>query len=164
MKIEIKHYCEEYINQIVEIINYNILNTSNIYEIENRSYLQQHDLFSNKIQKNYPVLVAVSNNEVLGFGYFNEFRTLQANKYTVEHSIYVDKKYQNLGIGKLILTELIKIAKHQKMHTMIAVIDSQNSKSIKFHQNFGFISIGTIKDIAFKFDKWHSVELMQLML
>jgi phosphinothricin acetyltransferase len=37
-------------------------------------------------------------------------------------------------IGKL-LTELIQLAKNQKLHTMIAVIDAENQSSIGFMKN-----------------------------
>ena len=64
----------------------------------------------------------------------------------------------------MLLQELIELAKKQKLHTMIAVIDSENQSSVEFHEKFGFKTVGVIKESGFKFDRWlHSV-FMQLIL
>jgi phosphinothricin acetyltransferase len=56
------------------------------------------------------------------------------------------------------LQELIQLAKNQKLHTMIAVIDAENQSSIEFHEKFGFKTVGIIKESGYKFDRWlHSV-------
>jgi L-amino acid N-acyltransferase YncA len=47
---------------------------------------------------------------------------------------------------------------------MIAVIDSENDGSIEFHEKFGFIKAGSIKESGYKFDRWLDSVLMQLML
>jgi phosphinothricin acetyltransferase len=59
---------------------------------------------------------------------------------------------------------LIVIAKQQKLHTMIAVIDSENQSSIVFHEQFGFSTVGIIKESGFKFERWLDSVIMQLLL
>ena len=59
---------------------------------------------------------------------YSEFRFREAYKYTVEHSVYVNKDFQGIRIGHLLMEKLIQLAKKQKLHTMIAVIDSENRK------------------------------------
>ena len=67
-------------------------------------------------------------------------------------------------IGKLLLLELISLAKIQKLHTMIGVIDSENQSSIIFHEKFGFKTVGIIKESGYKFDRWLDSVFMQLIL
>lgn len=101
---------------------------------------------------------------VVGFGYYSEFRFREAYRFTVEHSVYVSNDFHGKGIGKLLMEKLIAIAKEQKLHTMIGVIDSENQSSVVFHEKFGFETVGVIKESGYKFDRWlHSV-IMQLML
>jgi phosphinothricin acetyltransferase len=108
--------------------------------------------------------VAEINGEVVGFGMYSEFRFREAYKFTVEHSVYVNQNYQGKGIGKIILQELIDLARKQNLHTMIAVIDAENQSSVDFHEKFGFETVGIIKESGYKFDRWlHSV-FMQLIL
>jgi L-amino acid N-acyltransferase YncA len=164
MKISLRPYQTEDTQAILEIINYNILNSTALYDYNVRSYEQQKNILEEKINKNFPVIVAELNGKVVGFGMYSEFRFREAYKFTVEHSVYVDNEYHGKGIGKVLLQELIRIAKAQNLHTMIAVIDAENESSVEFHEKFGFKIVGVIKESGYKFDRWlHSV-FMQLIL
>ena len=164
MEIKLRSYKIEDTQDILAIINYNILNSTALYDYNIRSYEQQKEILEDKIKKGFPVIVAEYEGKVVGFGMYSEFRFREAYKYTVEHSVYVDKGYHGKGIGKLLLQELIQLAKKQNLHTMIAVIDSENQSSVEFHKKYGFKTVGIIKESGFKFDRWlHSV-FMQLIL
>ena len=158
MEIKLRPYQTEDTQDILDIINYNIINSTALYDYQIRTYEQQKAILEEKINKNFPVIIAEIEGTVLGFGMYSEFRFREAYKFTVEHSVYVNKNFQGIGIGKLLLKELIKLAKKQKLHTMIAVIDSENQGSIEFHEEFGFKIVGIIKESGYKFDRWlHSV-------
>jgi L-amino acid N-acyltransferase YncA len=164
MQIKLRPYQTEDTQFILDIINYNILNSTALYDYNIRNYEQQKAILEEKINKNFPVIVAIEDDKVVGFGMYGEFRFREAYKYTVEHSVYVDNEHQGKGIGKLLLQELIQLAKEQKLHTMIAVIDAENQSSVEFHEKFGFKTVGIIKESGYKFDRWlHSV-FMQLIL
>ena len=164
MEIKIRSYQIEDTQAILEIINYNILNSTALYDYEPRTLENQIAIFDDKLKKGFPIIVATENETVVGFGYYSEFRFREAYKFTVEHSVYAHPNHIGKGIGKLILENLIHLAKAQKLHTMIGVIDAENQSSIEFHKKFGFEIAGTIKDSGFKFDRWlHSV-FMQKML
>nr|WP_315163783.1 GNAT family N-acetyltransferase [uncultured Flavobacterium sp.] len=164
MEIKLRSYKTEDTQDILVIINYNILNSTALYDYNIRSYDQQKEILEDKIKKGFPVIVAEYEGKVVGFGMYSEFRFREAYKYTVEHSVYVDKEYHGKGIGKLLLQELIQLTKKQNLHTMIAVIDSENQSSVEFHEKYGFKTVGIIKESGFKFDRWlHSV-FMQLIL
>jgi L-amino acid N-acyltransferase YncA len=164
MEIKIRPYQTEDTQVILDIINYNILNSTALYDYNVRSYEQQKTILEDKINKGFPVIVAELDGVVAGFGMYSEFRFREAYKYTVEHSVYVNNDFHGKGIGKILLQELIDLAKKQGLHTMIGVIDAENQSSITFHEKFGFTTAGIIKDSGFKFDRWlHSV-FMQLIL
>ncbi len=163
MKIQIRPYQTEDTQAILDIINHNILHSTALYDYNIRSYEQQKNILEDKISKNFPVIVAELDGNLVGFGMYSEFRFREANKFTVEHSVYVDENCHGKGIGKLLLQELIVLAKKQKLHTMIAVIDSENRSSITFHEKFGFKTVGIIKESAFKFDRWLDSVFMQLI-
>ncbi|MES2574745.1 MAG: N-acetyltransferase family protein [Bacteroidota bacterium] len=164
MEIQIRPYQTEYTQAILDIINHTILHSTALYDYNIRSYEQQRNILEEKINKNFPVIVAELNNQVVGFGMYSEFRFREANKFTVEHSLYVDENFHCKGIGKLLLQELIALAQKQKLHTMIAVIDSENQGSIEFHEKFGFKTTGIIRESAYKFDRWLDSVFMQLIL
>ena len=135
-----------------------------MYDYNIRTLNTQEAIFEEKLQKGFPVIVAESNNEVVGFGYYSEFRFREAYKFTVEHSVYANKNVIGKGIGKLLLNELIERAKKQNLNTMIGVIDSENTNSIDFHKKFGFEEVGFIKESGYKFDRWlHSVIVQKMI-
>ena len=164
MKIAIRPYQTQDTQAILDIINYNILHSTALYDYNIRTYEQQKAILDDKLAKNFPVIVAEANGQVVGFGMYSEFRFREAYKFTVEHSVYVVNDYNGKGIGNLLLAELITLAKVQKLHTMIAVIDAENQGSVSFHEKFGFKTVGIIKESGYKFNRWlHSV-FMQLIL
>lgn len=164
MEINIRPYQTEDTQAILDIINHNILHSTALYDYNIRTYEQQKKILEDKLSKNFPVIVAELDKNVVGFGMYSEFRFREAYKFTVEHSVYVNNDFHGKGIGKLLLEELIALARKQKLHTMIAVIDAENQGSVEFHEKFGFKTVGIIKESGYKFDRWlHSV-FMQLIL
>ena len=164
MEIRIRAYQTEDTQAILDIINYNILHSTALYDYNIRNYEQQQAILEDKTNKGFPVLVAELNEELVGFGMYSEFRFREAYKFTVEHSVYVSEKHLGKGIGKLLLSELIQLAKAQGLHTMIGVIDSENQGSIEFHEQFGFKTVGIIKESGYKFDRWLDSVFVQLLL
>ena len=164
MEIKIRPYKLHDSNAILEIINYNILNSTAIYDYNERTIETLISTFTDKLEKGFPIITATLENKVVGFGYYSEFRFRDGYKFTVEHSVYVGNDFHGNGIGKQLLQELINLAIKQKLHTMIAVIDSENQSSVEFHEKFGFKTVAVLKETGFKFDRWlHSV-FMQKML
>ena len=164
MNIEIRPYQTDDTQAILDVINYNILNSTALYDYKERTLEQQIAIFDDKLIKDFPIIVATENTKIIGFGYYSEFRFREAYKFTVEHSVYMHKDFHGNGIGKLLLLELISLAKAQKLHTMIGVIDSENQNSITFHEKFGFKTVGIIKESGYKFDRWLDSVFMQLIL
>jgi phosphinothricin acetyltransferase len=164
MKVQIRSFEIKDIQSILDIINYNILHSTALYDYNTRTFEELKAIVEAKTNKGFPVIVAEREGVVVGFGMYSEFRFREAYKYTVEHSVYISSDEKGKGIGKLILTELIQLAKLQGLHTMIGVIDSENKSSISFHEQFGFKTVGIIKESGYKFDRWLDSVLMQLML
>jgi phosphinothricin acetyltransferase len=163
MAINIRPYKTDDTQAILAIINHNILHSTSLYDYNIRSYEQQKTILEEKINKNFPVIVAELDGIVVGFGMYSEFRFREAYQFTVEHSVYVSEDFHGNGVGKQLLQELINLARKQKIHTMIGVIDSENQGSVVFHEKFGFKTVGIIKESGYKFDRWLDSVLMQLL-
>ncbi len=164
MKIIIRPFAFSDLPEILEIVNYHILNTTAVYDYDARTSEQQKVILQDKLYNNFPFLVAQFDCKVVGFGTYGAFRFKKAYQFTVEHSVYINNHYHGLGIGTLLLNDLIDIAKSNKIHTMVAVIDAENQGSVDFHKKFGFETVGIIKESGFKFNKWLDSVLMQLIL
>lgn len=164
MTIQIRPYSEADVPSILDIINDNILHSTSLYDYEPRSLSKQSDLLKDKTAKNFPVIVAEMDGRIAGFGMYGEFRFRDAYRFTVEHSVYVSNDFKGKGVGGKLLESLIDLAKKQGLHTMIGVIDAENTESILFHEKYGFKNVGIIKESGFKFNRWLDSVFMQKML
>ena len=159
-------YCESnYSGQILDIFNDAILNSTALYDYQPRTLENMKSWFEVKNKHHFPV-IGITNEagELLAFGSYGTFRAWPAYKYTVEHSLYVQKDHRGKGLGKIILTEIIKNATRQDYHCLVAGIDSTNQTSIALHESVGFEYSGTIKHAGYKFAKWLDLAFYQLIL
>lgn len=164
MEITLRPAIANDLEGILAIVNHNILHSTALYDynVKSMEYMQQW--FTEKQESGWPVIVADSKGKVAGYGTYGTFRTKDGYKYTVEHSVYVNEEYHGKGIGKMLLADLIVLAKKQGMHSMIAGIDAENKGSIEFHKKFGFREAGLLKEVGFKFNRWLDVVFMELHL
>ena len=110
----------------------------------------------------FPYLVAEAGNGVLGYGYCSLYRTRPAYRYSVEDSVYVRSDATGRGVGRAILSELVRICEALHFRQMIAVIgDSANAGSIGLHASLGFLRVGTLRSTGFKHGRWVDSVLMQ---
>ena len=149
---------------ILEIVNYNILNSTAVYDYDPKSLADMEAWFSERQQDGFKVIVAEYNDTVAGYAAYGIFKPKKGYQFTVEHSVYVSENFQGKGIGKLLMSELITLAKAEGIHSMIGVIDADNASSIAFHKQFGFKETGFLKEAGFKFGRWLDVTFMQLIL
>ena len=160
----VRQATEKDLMDILEIYNDAILSTTAIYDYKAHTLEDRMQWDEKRKQDGYPLLVFEKNDKVVAFATFGPFRAYPAFKYTIEHSIYVHKDYRNLGIGKILLKELIDIASLDEYATIVACIDSLNENSIKIHEKFGFKYSGTITKAGYKFGKWLDLVFYQLDL
>jgi L-amino acid N-acyltransferase YncA len=149
---------------ILEIYNHAILNTTSVYSEQPHTYEMRLSWYNERVNSGFPVLVAVSAGQVVGFGTFGHFRVWPCYRYTVEHSVYVHVDHRGKGISKLLLQPLIGRAGKMKIHVMIAGIDAENEVSYKLHESFGFKEVAHFKEVGFKFNRWLDLKFMQLIL
>jgi len=150
--------------EILKIINHNILHSTAVYDYEPKSLADMQVWFQERQQDGFKVIVAEFDNAVAGYAAYSIFKPKAGYRFTVEHSVYVSEDFHGKGIGKLLMSELIAIAKAEGIHSMIGVIDADNASSIAFHKQFGFTETGFLKEAGFKFGRWLNVTFMQLIL
>ena len=149
---------------ILAILNHNILTSTAIYSYTPWTMEQLEQWFAAKQNEDMPVLVALADYKVQGYGTYGIFRPKEGYRFCVEHSIYIDDAAQGMGIGSAMLQALIARAKAQGLHTMVAGIDATNAHSIAFHRKFGFVEVGLMKEVGYKFNRWLDLQFMQLTL
>ena len=113
----------------------------------------------------HPAIVAVTDEEeVLGFASLSPYRPRPAYAPTVEDSVYVRRDCRNLGIGRLLLTDVVALARDHGFHSVIGRIVGGHEASIALHKACGFEKTGSEHEVGRKFGRWLDVVLMQRML
>jgi L-amino acid N-acyltransferase YncA len=117
------------------------------------------------LDRGLPYLVAEMGGGVLGYSYAAPYRSRPAYRFTVENSVYVDHNLRRRGVGSSLLCALIARCIERECRQMIAVIgDRENMASIALHERLGFIRVGTLCAVGFKFGRWVDSVLMQRAL
>lgn len=156
---------EHHASAILAIFNHSIATSTALYDYEPRTLETVKNWFDAKTRLNFPVIGVVDDaNQFMGFATYGTFRAGAGFKYSVEHSVYVDPAHLGKGLGKLLMLELIRRAKNQGIHTLIGIIDMENTGSIALHEKFGFVHAGTIKQAGYKFGDWRDCGYYQLLL
>ena len=123
-------------------------------------------MFKNILNLKLPFLVSEIDNKIIGFAYLNKFREKSGYRYSYEDSIYIDNNFIGMGIGNMLLKELIKFSEINKnIKTIIAVIGNYKSEpSINIHKKNGFNIVGKLDKIGFKNNQWLDAIFMQKIL
>ena len=111
----------------------------------------------------YPHIVAERGGRVAGYAYAGPYRPRRAYRFSVEDSIYLAPDAKGLGLGRLLLAELISVCEAKGFRQMIAVIGdgAANRASVALHRALGFRMIGTFEGAGFKHGRWLDSVLMQ---
>jgi phosphinothricin acetyltransferase len=116
-------------------------------------------------QAGLPYLVAELDDRVAGYCYASYYRPRPAYRHTVEDSVYIAPWAQRRGVGKGLLSEIIRACEAIGKRQLIAVIgDTGNVASIALHKAAGFHHVGTLRDVGFKHGRWVDSVIMQRSL
>ena len=108
------------------------------------------------------LIVATDDSGVIGWARL--FPWKQRGIDVVEDLVYVDPVHHGRGIGRALLSELIKQAQGLGYRTIVATVATDNRSGLQLHEKLGFESVGTIRNAANKFDRWMDITLMQRSL
>ena len=113
------------------------------------------------ILKKYPYLVAIEENEILGYAYASAFKGRAAYDWSVETSIYVKNGNGRTGIGIALYQALESILRKQNICNLCACIAYPNPESIAFHESFGYKTVAHFHASGYKQGKWYDMVWME---
>lgn len=147
-----------------------VLNTAITFEYEVPTVEEFERRIRNTLEE-YPYLVAIENDEIVGYAYASQFHPRAAYKHSAELSIYIDKDSRKSGIGKSLYLELIEILKRQNVYTLHACVayadrpdEHLTNDSVAFHEKMGFTVVGKHTDCGYKFGRWYSMVWMDMKI
>src|SRR5208282_6046386 len=111
----------------------------------------------------YPYFVAEDGEgTIVGYSFASTYRARPGYRYTVADSVYVTPAAGGRGTGGKLLARLIAAGTQRGDRLMVAVIgDVGNAASIALHRALGFIEVGRMPGVGWKFGRWIESLLMQ---
>jgi L-amino acid N-acyltransferase len=162
--VSVRDACEQDLPGLTDIYNQVIAESTAVFS-ETAVTLEERTLWwQTRTAQGYPVLVASDAAGVAGFATFGDFRSWPGYRYTVEHTVHVRAGRRGSGVGRALMLELMPRAVALGKHMMIAGIDAANAGSIRFHERLGFVGVGVLREVGFKFGRRLDLQLMQRRL
>jgi L-amino acid N-acyltransferase YncA len=145
---------------IVDIYNWYIDNTTITFETEAVTVEAMRSRIGEKLST-HDWLVGEENGAITGFAYYGSFRPRAAYRHTVESTIYLTREAKGKGFGKLLYARLIESAQSHGFREVVGVIALPNPESVRLHERMGFIKVGILRNIGFKFGNYIDVGIWQ---
>lgn len=121
-----------------------------------------------QILSKYPYLVAVRDDEIVGYAYASSFHERAAYQWAVETTIYLRQDMKKQGIGRELYEELERLLKLQNILNLDACIaytevedEYLTNNSVHFHEHMGYRIIGRFCKCGYKFNRWYDMVWME---
>jgi len=145
------------------IYNVEVQTTTATFDLVPRSLEDQRAWLSARSGA-FSALVAEQDGEVVGFAALSPYKERAAYRTSVEDSVYVHTDHQGRGIGKIVVNELLNIARLSGFHAVFARINASSEASRALHAACGFELVGVEREVGRKFNRWHDVAIMEALL
>lgn len=153
---ELREVEQRDIPDILEIYNYYVSNSVVTLDEKAWTLRQWRDKIAHLQKLGLPFLVAQSpSGQVLGYAYVQPWAGKSAYRYTVESSIYLGHAATGKRLGRALLDALIEACERKGMRELVAVIVDRGAEaSLALHEKAGFVEVGRMGKVGFKFDRW----------
>jgi L-amino acid N-acyltransferase YncA len=153
---EIRPVADRDIPDIREIYNHYVTNSVVTFDEKRWSVAQWREKVAFLKKLDLPFLVAESpSGQILGYALVQPMSSKSAYRYSVENSIYLGQAATGKGLGKALLIALIAACEEKGIRQMVAVISDKGAEgSVALHEKLGFVEVGRMGRVGFKFGRW----------
>jgi L-amino acid N-acyltransferase len=149
------------------IYNHEVATTTSTFDLVPRSLEDQQRWLQSRAGA-FAAIVAVDESRpgapVAGFASLSPYKDRAAYSTTVEDSVYVERRMGGQGVGTLLLTRLLEVARASGFHAVMARIEAGGAASRALHAKCGFELVGIERQVGRKFNQWLDVAVMQRLL
>lgn len=154
------------IPDIREIYNHYVTNSVVTFDEKKWSLAKWRDKIAHLEKLGMPFLVAQSpTGQILGYALVQPMSAKSGYRYSVENSIYLGQAATGKGLGRALLEALIAVSEQAGIHQMVAVISDKGAEgSVALHEKLGFVEVGRMGRVGFKFGRWLGTIYLQKQL
>ena len=145
---------------ICEIYNHFIANTAVTFGTDPVPETEMAALISAASEK-FPWVVREDEGRLSGYAVASEWKSRCAYRYSVETTIYLDPAAGGRGIGTRLYGDLLDRVGAAGHHSALGAIALPNPASVALHEKLGFVKVGHLIEVGWKFDRWVDVGYWQ---
>ena len=112
----------------------------------------------------HPVVAAVTDGQVVGWGSLNPFNPRPAYDNVVDLSVYVERGWRGRGVGRVLLRRLLALAKTLGYHKMVLATFPYNEAGVTLYKKMGFTTVGVYHEQGQIDGRWVDVLIMERLL
>lgn len=137
------------------IYNHYVANSVVTFDEKASTHRYWREKFALLTKLRLPFIVAATPaGQVIGYALVQPWASKSAYRYTVENSIYLGPGAAGKGLGTALLEALIEACEGRGLREIVAVIsDSGADASIRLHEKHGFVEVGRMGRVGFKFGR-----------
>jgi L-amino acid N-acyltransferase YncA len=106
-------------------------------------------------------IVAILNTQIVGWAALSPVSGRCVYAGVAEVSVYISEKHRGKKIGALLLNNLVVESEKENLWTLQAGIFTENTPSIKLHEQLGFRKIGHLEKIGKLNGLWRDTLLFE---
>jgi L-amino acid N-acyltransferase YncA len=148
---------------ICRIYNQGIEDRVATLETELRTPAERRQWLTNRSPR-HPVIVAETNGEIVGWGSLNVFNPREAYRFVADFSVYVERTWRGRGVGRVLLEELIELARAHGFHKLVLSAFPFNADGMALYEKLGFRSVGVYREQGLLDGKWVDTIVMEKLL
>ena len=100
----------------------------------------------------------------VAWGSLNQFNPREAYRHVVDFSIYVERSYRGKGVGRVVLTRLVELAREHGYHKMVLSAFPDNTGGMALYEKLGFRTVGIYKEQGMLDGRWVDTIIMEKLL
>jgi phosphinothricin acetyltransferase len=154
---------EKDLPEILSIYAPYVINTTYSFEYE----VPDPDTFTQRfriITRQFPWLVYEEEGTILGYAYASAPYERAAYRWCAEPSVYLREEARGQGIAAKLYTVLEAVLQEQGYVVLYALITSENTPSVRFHEKMGYHIRSEFPDCGFKHGRWCGLYWMEKRL
>jgi phosphinothricin acetyltransferase len=146
------------LEKLNNIYNQYVKDTHYTFDIEPMTIEARREWFSHYGPSGrHRLLVALSDDALVGFACSSMFRPRPAYQTSVETTIYLAPDAVGHGAGTMLYSELFRSLASEDIHRAYAGISLPNPASIALHERFGFKRVAHFTEQGRKFGRYWDV-------
>ncbi|HMG27663.1 MAG TPA: GNAT family N-acetyltransferase [Acidimicrobiia bacterium] len=150
------------LEQINDVYNHYVRETAITFDIELITMAERTEWFGHyDVVGRHRLLVAVSNDRVLGYATSSPWHPRRAYETSIETSIYLASDATGRDIGSALYSRLFSELDGQDLHCAYGGVTMPNPASIALHERFGFERVAYFTEQGRKFGCYWDVALYE---